>query len=65
LDWQAIAQLPNLGQFTEWAAESRNPCDVPDATSADARAAIETAERVVDAVLTDLQGRGFVWDEPV
>ena len=40
-DWQVKTEHADLAMLTEWAVEARYPGDWPDATAADARAAVE------------------------
>ena len=45
-DWQVTTAHADLAALTEWAVEARYPGDWPDATEADARAAVEQARAV-------------------
>lgn len=45
-DWQVKTKHADLAALTEWAVEARYPGDWPDATEADARAAVEQARAV-------------------
>jgi HEPN domain-containing protein len=58
-DWSAVHSLPPLGSLTDWATHRKYPGDLPEATEADARAAVSLARQVYDAVAYDLLGHGF------
>lgn len=51
-----------LAKLTEWAVEARYPGDLPDADEADAREAVDIAERVLDYITGDLEEQGFAPD---
>jgi HEPN domain-containing protein len=50
---------PDLGWLTGWAVEARYPGDWPEATSEDARQAVEQGQTVVESVTNELKLRGF------
>jgi len=53
--WQVKEDAPDLAGLTEWAVAARYPTDLPDATSADAEAALRQASAVYEAVAADLR----------
>ena len=57
IGWQVKTAHPDLAALTIWAVEARYPGDAPDAVEADARAALQLAEAVYQAVFTELQRR--------
>ncbi|GAB4466572.1 MAG: HEPN domain-containing protein [Anaerolineae bacterium] len=57
--WSLKEAHPDLAALTEWAVEARHPGDWPDATDADARAAVEQARGVWQSVQADLAQRGL------
>ncbi len=60
-DCSTRRRYPDLADLTIWAVQGRYPGDWPEATAADADAALEKARGVLEAVSADLQNRGFVW----
>lgn len=62
-DWQLKDSCPDLADLAEWAVESRYPGNWPDATDADATAAVEQAAAVVQSVADDLGSRGVGVDQ--
>lgn len=58
-DWSVKAHHPNLSTLTIWVVEARYPSGFPDASKADARAAIRQARSVYESVRTDLVARGL------
>jgi HEPN domain-containing protein len=61
--WHLKDELPDLASLTEWAVEARYPGDWPDATAADALAAVEQARTVWQAVCSDLARHNFAVDD--
>ncbi len=57
--WQIKQTHPDLADLTEWAVEAHYPGDWPDATEADARAAVAQARSVLESVQTDLAQHGL------
>ena len=53
-DWQLKEALPDLASLTEWAVEARYPGNWPEATSAEADAAVEQARIVWESISTEL-----------
>jgi HEPN domain-containing protein len=53
-DWTAKTIVPDLAALTEWAVEARYPGNWPEATDAEAEAALADAEAVCQAVHNDL-----------
>jgi HEPN domain-containing protein/predicted nucleotidyltransferase len=58
--WAVQSQFRELEHLAMWNAVGRYPADWPEATSADARSAVELAESVLDCVRGELQARGLV-----
>jgi HEPN domain-containing protein len=58
-DWQVKTEHPDLATLTEWAVEARYPGDWPDATEADARAAVEQARAVWESIQAGFLRHGF------
>ena len=63
-DWQVKTTHADLASLTEWAVEARYPCDWPDATEADARAAVEQARVVWASIQADFLRHGIPSAEP-
>ena len=61
--WHLKDELPELATLTEWAVEARYPGDWPDATAADALAAVQQARAVWQSVCTDLARHDFAVDD--
>ena len=61
--WAVKTRAPDLAELTEWAVESRYPGDWPDATTAEAAAAVTQARGVVDCICADFAEQGYVTDE--
>ena len=57
--WAVRTVFPNLSALTVWAVEARYPADLPEATRADAEAAIAMASGVVDTVADDFGRHGL------
>lgn len=55
--WSVKTRFPDLAILTEWAVEARYPGDWQEASEADARFAVQQAEKILDAVLTDFAVR--------
>jgi HEPN domain-containing protein len=55
--WTVRDTSADLAALTEWAVEARYPGDWPEATEADARAAVRDAGAVVEAARVDLDLR--------
>jgi HEPN domain-containing protein len=53
-NWQVKAKCPDLAELTEWAVEARYPGDLPEATLAEAKTAVEQANNVINSVLTNI-----------
>jgi hypothetical protein len=49
--------------LTEWAVDSRYPDDLPDATEADAQAAVRQARAVWDSVRHDFATHGLTVED--
>ena len=62
-DWQVKTEHADLATLTEWAVEARYPGDWPDATEADARAAVEQARAVGESIQADFLRHGFTIEE--
>ena len=62
-DWQVKTEHADLATLTEWAVEARYPGDWPDATEADARAAVEQARAVWESIQADFLRHGFTIEE--
>jgi HEPN domain-containing protein len=62
-DWQVKTEHADLAMLTEWAVEARYPGDWPDATDADARAAVEQARAVWESIHADFFRHGFTVEE--
>ena len=62
-DWQVKIEHSDLAALTEWAVEARYPGDWPDATEADARAAVEQARAVWESIQADFLRHGFAIEE--
>lgn len=58
-DCETRRRYPDLGALTIWAVQGRYPGDWPDATEADADAALEKARGVLESISGDLRNRGF------
>jgi len=56
--WSVKEEYPDLAELTQWAVESRYPGDWPEATEADAGAAIEQAGAVHRSVCDGFQRLG-------
>jgi len=56
--WSVKTRFPDLAVLTEWAVEARYPGDWQEVSEADARSAVQQAEEMLDAVLTDFKVRG-------
>jgi len=52
--WRVSNVSADLDQLSQHAVESRYPENVPDVTEEEARSAVADAERIVDAVLSDV-----------
>lgn len=63
-DWGLKKQHPDLAALTEWAVEARYPGHWPEATEADATAAVQQARAVWMSVCADLAYHGFDQDLP-
>jgi len=61
--WQLKAAHPDLASLTEWAVEARYPGDWPEATEADACAAVQQARAVWASVCADLEQHDFNLEE--
>lgn len=57
--WDVKSRYPNLSALTIWVTEARYPSGSPDASRADARAAIRQARAVYQSVRTDLLSHGL------
>jgi HEPN domain-containing protein len=57
--WSTKSRFADLSELSFWAVESRYPGDLPEATEADADAAIALAESVLHSVEDDLHRHGF------
>lgn len=57
--WRVTEDHPDLADLAAWAVEARYPGDWPDATEADARAAVAQARAVLNSVREDLASHGF------
>lgn len=57
--WKFKEEHPRLGRLTTWVSEARYPGDWPDATQADATAALKQAQAVIESILRDLRSHGF------
>lgn len=57
--WQIKQTHPDLADLTEWAVEARYPGDWPEATEADARAAVAQARSLLESVQADLAEHGL------
>jgi len=55
--WSVKQVTANLGRLSEYAVDARYPGNWPDLSVDDARAAVEDARRIVDAVQVDLNTR--------
>jgi len=62
-DWQVKTEHADLATLTEWAVEARYPGDWPDATEADAHAAVEQARAVWESIHADFLRHGFTIEE--
>lgn len=62
-DWQVKTEQADLAALTEWAVEARYPGDWPDATEADARAAVEQARAVWESIHADCLRHDFTIEE--
>ncbi len=58
-EWRCREALSDGASLTEWAVESRYPGDWPDATPADAAAALSIACAVIAAAESQLAQRGL------
>lgn len=58
-DWRVRILHPDLASLTIWVTQARYPSSSPDATKADARAAIREARAVLESVTADLATRGL------
>lgn len=58
-EWLFKTEFSELSSLTFWAVEGRYPGDWPEATEAQAREALATAEAVVGGVLKELAQQGF------
>lgn len=56
--WSVRARFEDLSELSFWAVESRYPSDLPEATLADAEAAVALADEVLTLVERDLHDRG-------
>jgi HEPN domain-containing protein/predicted nucleotidyltransferase len=57
--WKVRELYPLLKALTDWAVNSRYPDVPPEPTDQDAQVAVARAEGILDAVLADLEARGF------
>ena len=57
--WQLETAHPDLASLTEWAAAARYPSALPEATNADASAAVEQARAIWTSVSTELAAHGY------
>ena len=62
-DWQVKTEHSDLADLTEWAIEARYPGDWPDATEADARAAVAQARAVWESIRADFLRHGLRVEE--
>lgn len=62
-DWQLKTEHTDLADLTEWAIEARYPGDWPDATEADARAAVTQARAVWESIRADFLRHGLRVEE--
>ena len=62
-DWQVTTEHADLAALTEWAVEARYPGDWPDATEADACAAVEQARAVWESIRADFLRHDFTMEE--
>ena len=62
-DWQVKTEHADFATLTEWAVEARYPGDWPDATEADACAAVEQARAVWQSIQADFLRHGFTIEE--
>ena len=62
-DWQVKTEHTDLAALTEWAIEARYPGDWPDATEADAHAAVTQAQAVWESIRADFLRRGLRVEE--
>jgi HEPN domain-containing protein/predicted nucleotidyltransferase len=57
--WTVKQQYPELKTLTDWASTARYPDVPPEPGQGDAKVAVAQAEGVLDAILAELQARGF------
>ena len=62
-DWHIKTEHGDLAVLTEWAVEARYPGDWPDATEADARAAVEQARAAWASIQADFLRHGLTIEE--
>ncbi len=58
-DWLIHQHVPDLSELSAWAVESRYPTRNEEPTLAEAQAALEMAQTVVDSIQQDLRQRGL------
>jgi uncharacterized protein len=56
--WRVQSEFPDLEALTDWIAVGRYPGAWPEATRADATAAVELGARIVESVVSDFRARG-------
>jgi HEPN domain-containing protein len=57
--WSLASAAIDLTPLSAWAVQARYPADLPEAVPSDASLAIEMANAVVEAVVSDLRDRGI------
>jgi HEPN domain-containing protein len=57
--WELKESQADLSRLTLWAIQPRYPDDLPEATEADARTAIEQAQEIYGTALEDLERHGY------
>ena len=55
--WRVKTQYPDLATLTIWAIVTRYPTEMPDIVEADARQALEMAERIYQLIETEMAER--------
>lgn len=62
--WTLAEDPARFSDLSDWAAEPRYPGDLPEATEADAKAAVEQARKVYETTLEDLEKHGYRKEAP-
>lgn len=57
--WRVESMSREAASLSYWAVEPRYPGDLPEATEADAEAAVELARKIYETTLEDLERHGY------